>query len=251
MLVDGPVSVPRHHRRTAGARHPACLADDGACCAPAVRRAGDCDHWQQRKTTTRQLTASVLRAHFGDHAVLCRRRQFQQSHWRSFDTAAAASAASRGRHRNGHEPLRQLTLLTSLVTPDIAVITNAGPAHLEALVRLWRCRAKAKIFTGLRTDGVAVSSRRLLAVLGSAKPRSAGDPLRHERYSRCAWYPFGARLTTSYRYGLGTAFDDGCRSRANTTRATFWLLPPWRRCSASAPAPASAVWRARPISVVA
>ena len=51
----------------------------------------------------------------------------------------------------------ELDYLTHLVTPDVALITNAAPAHLEGLGSVEKiASAKAEIFNGLTEKGVAI-----------------------------------------------------------------------------------------------
>ncbi len=51
----------------------------------------------------------------------------------------------------------EIDYLTGLAQPDVALITNAGPAHLEGFGSLEGVsRAKGEIYNGLGTDGVAV-----------------------------------------------------------------------------------------------
>lgn len=51
----------------------------------------------------------------------------------------------------------EIAYLTALAQPDVAVITNAGPAHLEGFGDLdGVARAKGEIYQGLKDDGVAV-----------------------------------------------------------------------------------------------
>ncbi len=51
----------------------------------------------------------------------------------------------------------EIAALTRLVQPQIALITNAGPAHLEGFGSLdGVAQAKGEIYQGLSTDGVAV-----------------------------------------------------------------------------------------------
>lgn len=109
------------------------------------------------KTTTRQLTASVLRAHFGDDAVLCTDGNFN-NHIGVPLTLLRLKATHRAAViEMGMNHFDELTLLSSLAAPDIAVITNAGPAHLEGVGSLAGvAQAKGEIFTGLRPEGVAV-----------------------------------------------------------------------------------------------
>lgn len=51
----------------------------------------------------------------------------------------------------------EIAYLTGLARPDVALITNAGPAHLEGFGSVEGvARAKGEIFRGLGSDGVAV-----------------------------------------------------------------------------------------------
>jgi UDP-N-acetylmuramoyl-tripeptide--D-alanyl-D-alanine ligase len=54
----------------------------------------------------------------------------------------------------------EIAYLTGLVQPDVALITNAGPAHLEGFGDLdGVARAKGEIYRGLGPDGVAIINR--------------------------------------------------------------------------------------------
>lgn len=51
----------------------------------------------------------------------------------------------------------EISLLTALARPDIALITNAGSAHLEGFgTREGVAHAKGEIFSGLSEDGIAI-----------------------------------------------------------------------------------------------
>jgi UDP-N-acetylmuramoyl-tripeptide--D-alanyl-D-alanine ligase len=51
----------------------------------------------------------------------------------------------------------EIDYLTTIAKPDIAVVTNVGPAHLEGFGSLDNiARAKAEIYNGLSEDGIAV-----------------------------------------------------------------------------------------------
>ncbi len=51
----------------------------------------------------------------------------------------------------------EIRYLTELAEPDVALLNNAGPAHLEGFGNVAGvARAKAEIFLGLKTDGIAV-----------------------------------------------------------------------------------------------
>ncbi|MBL8311414.1 MAG: UDP-N-acetylmuramoyl-tripeptide--D-alanyl-D-alanine ligase [Burkholderiales bacterium] len=109
------------------------------------------------KTSTRQLIASVLSAHYGAGAVLATEGNLNNhigvplTLLRLRPTHAAAVIEL------GMNHFHELELLSSLAQPDIAVITNAGPAHLEGVGSLAGvAEAKAEVFVGMRAQGMAV-----------------------------------------------------------------------------------------------
>ncbi|MBE9559742.1 MAG: UDP-N-acetylmuramoyl-tripeptide--D-alanyl-D-alanine ligase [Proteobacteria bacterium] len=57
----------------------------------------------------------------------------------------------------GANHVGEIDYLTSIARPDVAVVTNAGPAHLEGFGSLENiAKAKAEIYKGLSGNGVAV-----------------------------------------------------------------------------------------------
>ncbi|MBS0315315.1 MAG: UDP-N-acetylmuramoyl-tripeptide--D-alanyl-D-alanine ligase [Proteobacteria bacterium] len=109
------------------------------------------------KTTTRQLTASVLREHFGDTAVLA-----TEGNYNNHIGVPLTLLRLRPSHRvavieMGMNHFGELGLLSSLAQPDIAVITNAAPAHLEGVGSLSGVAcAKGEVFAGVAREGVAI-----------------------------------------------------------------------------------------------
>lgn len=109
------------------------------------------------KTTTRQLIASVLRAHFGDDAVLCTEGNYNNHIGVPLTLLRLCPHHRAAVIEMGMNHFDELTLLTSLATPDVAVITNAGPAHLEGVGSLAGvAQAKGEVFAGMERQGVAV-----------------------------------------------------------------------------------------------
>ncbi len=109
------------------------------------------------KTSTRQLIASVLSAHYGADAVLATEGNFNNhigvplTLLRLRPTHAAAVIEM------GMNHFHELELLSSLAQPDIAVITNAGPGHLEGVGSLAGvAQAKAEVFVGMSERGIAI-----------------------------------------------------------------------------------------------
>ncbi len=109
------------------------------------------------KTTTKQLTASVLRAHFGESAVLATEGSLN-NHFGVPLTLLRLTAEHRAAViEMGMNHFDEISLLTKIARPHIAVVTNAGPAHLEGVGSLMGvAKAKGEIFEGLADDGVAI-----------------------------------------------------------------------------------------------
>lgn len=109
------------------------------------------------KTTTRQLIASVLRAHFGDAAVLSTEGNFNNHIGLPLTLLRLSQQHRVAVVEMGMNHFHELSLLTSLARPSIAVVTNAGPAHLEGVGSLAGVAlAKAEIFQGMGKAGSAV-----------------------------------------------------------------------------------------------
>jgi UDP-N-acetylmuramoyl-tripeptide--D-alanyl-D-alanine ligase len=112
------------------------------------------------KTTTKQLTASVLSAHFGDEAVLATDGNFN-----NHIGVPLTLLRLRPQHRvavieMGMNHFQELALLTRIAKPDVAVVTNAGPAHLEGVGSLMGvAKAKGEIFESMSLSGIAVINR--------------------------------------------------------------------------------------------
>jgi len=57
----------------------------------------------------------------------------------------------------GTTDLGQIGLLTELTSPDVGIITNIGPAHLESMKTIERiARAKFELVEGLKKDSIAI-----------------------------------------------------------------------------------------------
>ncbi len=109
------------------------------------------------KTSTKQMTASVLCAHFGEDAVLSTVGSLNNHIGVPLTLLRLTETHRVAVVEMGMNHFDELSLLTALATPDIAAITNAGPAHLEGVGSLMGvAKAKGEIFEGLKPDGVAV-----------------------------------------------------------------------------------------------
>ena len=118
------------------------------------------------KTTTKEMTAAILRARYGlaegyDSPVLATYGNLNNEIgtpvtllWlRDWHRAAVIEMGASARGSIGY--------LASLALPDVGIISNAGPAHLEGFGASVRdvAEAKGELFTGLKEGGVAVINR--------------------------------------------------------------------------------------------
>lgn len=149
------------------------------------------------KTTTRQLIASVLRAHFGDPAVLA-----TEGNLNNHIGVPLTLLRLTGQHRAavvemGMNHFHELSLLTSIARPTIAVVTNAGPAHLEGVGSIEGvARAKAEVFQGMTASGVAILN-------GDDYFLPYWEVLNHERQS--VRFGLGARADVQGQYDASTS----------------------------------------------
>lgn len=110
------------------------------------------------KTTVKEMLASILRAEAGDEdAVLA-----TQGNLNNDIGLPLTLLKLRGQHRYavaemGMNHLGEISYLTRIGRPTVALINNAGTAHIEHLGSVETiARAKGEIFEGLAADGVAV-----------------------------------------------------------------------------------------------
>jgi UDP-N-acetylmuramoyl-tripeptide--D-alanyl-D-alanine ligase len=109
------------------------------------------------KTTTKQMTASVMRAHFGDDAVLATEGSLNNHFGVPLTLLKLNSQHRAAVVEMGMNHFDEISLLTRIARPHVAAITNAGPAHLEGVGSLMGvAKAKGEIFEGLAAEGVAV-----------------------------------------------------------------------------------------------
>ena len=108
------------------------------------------------KTTTKEMIAAILKAHFGD-AVLATRGNLNNDiglplTLLRLDETHRAAVIEMGMNHPG-----EIAYLAPLGAPTVAVVTNAQRAHLEGMGDLDEvAREKGSIFGGLAENGVAV-----------------------------------------------------------------------------------------------
>ena len=109
------------------------------------------------KTTTRDLIASVLAAHYGSEHVLKTQGNFNNDIGLPFTVLGLEEKHKAAVIEMGMNHFGEISYLTNIVHPDIAVITNAGTAHIENLgSREGILKAKCEIFEGLKPNGLKV-----------------------------------------------------------------------------------------------
>ncbi len=109
------------------------------------------------KTSVKEMIAAILRAHAGAEAVLATTGNLNN------DIGMPLMLLRlRAQHRYaviemGMNHLGEISYLTGLARPNLALINNAGSAHIGELgSRQAIAQAKGEIFEGLDNDGVAI-----------------------------------------------------------------------------------------------
>ena len=109
------------------------------------------------KTTVKEMLAAILRGVHGDAAVLATEGNLNNDIGLPLTLLRLEPAHRFAVCEMGMNHAGEIAWLCEIAEPDIAVINNAGTAHLENLGSLEGiARAKGEIVQGLRADGVAV-----------------------------------------------------------------------------------------------
>lgn len=106
------------------------------------------------KTSTKEALRHVLAASGSVHAAM----GSYNNHWGvPYTLAGYPETADFGIFEIGMNHAGEITPLTQLVNPDIAIVTTVAGAHLENFASIEDiARAKAEIFHGLVADGIAI-----------------------------------------------------------------------------------------------
>lgn len=109
------------------------------------------------KTTVKEMLSAILRAHVGDDAVLVTAGNFNNDIGLPLtlfrlDETHRYAVLEMGMNHPG-----ELTYLSGIARPDVALVNNALRAHLGQFDSVEGiARAKAEIFSGLADNGIAV-----------------------------------------------------------------------------------------------
>jgi len=124
------------------------------------------------KTSTKEAIRAIFSAVGRTHAAI---KSFN-NHWGvPLMLARMPKDTEFGVFEIGMSAAGEISPLSQLVQPDIAVITSIAPAHLENFVSLEGiARAKAEIFDGLKKDGTAIinADHHFLDLLKTAAARA-------------------------------------------------------------------------------
>ncbi|MFP4243991.1 MAG: UDP-N-acetylmuramoyl-tripeptide--D-alanyl-D-alanine ligase [Ectothiorhodospira sp.] len=152
LLVEHPVSSPLPRVEVDDTRR--ALADLAAawrqrCTARVVALTGS-----NGKTTVKEMLAAILRT---AGSVLSTHGNLNNELGVPLTLLSLSPEDRFAVIEMGANHPGEIAGLTALAAPDVALITNAGPAHLEGFGSVEAvARAKGEIFQGLGPDGVAV-----------------------------------------------------------------------------------------------
>lgn len=127
-------------------------------------------HWRSRfhapllgitgsngKTTVKEMCAAILRADFGQNAVLATSGNLNNDIGLPLTLLKLRSTHHAAVIEMGMNHPGEIAYLTGIAKPTVALVNNAQRAHLAGLGNLAEvARAKGEIFAGLPRDGVAV-----------------------------------------------------------------------------------------------
>lgn len=109
------------------------------------------------KTTVKEMVAAILRQEFGAEKVLATTGNLNNDIGVPQMLLQLAAKHACAVIEMGMNHAGEIAYLSQLAAPAIAVITNAGTAHIEYLGTTQAiAQAKGEIFSGLKTEGVAI-----------------------------------------------------------------------------------------------
>ena len=109
------------------------------------------------KTTVKEMCRAILLAATGAERVLSTQGNLNNDIGMPMTLLSIREQHEYAVIEMGANHLGEIDYLTHIARPDVAVITNAGPAHLEGFGSVEKvAQAKAEIYGGLPAEGVAV-----------------------------------------------------------------------------------------------
>lgn len=109
------------------------------------------------KTTVKEMCSSILSGAVSEEKVLCTQGNLNNDIGMPMTLLSLRDVHLYAVIEMGANHGGEIDYLTGIAKPDVAVITNVGPAHLEGFGSVEQiARAKAEIYGGLTSQGTAV-----------------------------------------------------------------------------------------------
>ncbi len=129
-----------------------------------------CQYWHQQisgeligitgsngKTSVKEMCSKILGDYAGEASVLATSGNLNNDIGMPMTLLQLREQHQFAVIEMGANHIGEIDYLTNIASPDVAVVTNVGPAHLEGFGSLDNiAKAKAEIFNGLSAKGVAV-----------------------------------------------------------------------------------------------
>ncbi|MDH5711287.1 MAG: UDP-N-acetylmuramoyl-tripeptide--D-alanyl-D-alanine ligase [Gammaproteobacteria bacterium] len=109
------------------------------------------------KTTVKEMCRAILQKQVGEEHVLSTQGNLNNDIGMPMTLLSIRDQHDYAVIEMGANHVAEINYLTKIARPNVAVITNAGPAHLEGFGSIEKvAQAKAEIYGGLVEDGVAI-----------------------------------------------------------------------------------------------
>jgi len=130
-------------------------------------------HWRQQftgkvvgitgsngKTSVKEMVSKILSEHVGASAVLATKGNFNNEIGLPMTLLGLTDRHQFAVIEMGANHVGEIDYLTNITKPDVALVNNAGLAHLEGFGSIENiAKAKAEIYNGLPDDGIAVVNK--------------------------------------------------------------------------------------------
>jgi len=112
------------------------------------------------KTSVKEMVSKILSDHAGAAAVHSTRGNLNNDIGMPMTLLELTEEHQFAVIEMGANHVGEIDYLTRIARPDVALVNNVGPAHLEGFGSLENiARAKAEIYNGLSADGIAVLNK--------------------------------------------------------------------------------------------
>jgi len=112
------------------------------------------------KTSVKEMCSKILTDHVGASAVLATKGNFNNEIGLPMTLLELTEQHQFAVIEMGANHVGEIDYLTNIAKPDVALVNNAGLAHLEGFGSIENiAKAKAEIYNGLSDDGVAVINK--------------------------------------------------------------------------------------------